>query len=79
MKKIFTLSAVLLLFNLAIIILSPLLVWLLAMLHPLGSENGFGDIIIILLIPAGLSLIVTVPFFIIMLITYFLYNRTSNR
>ncbi len=79
MKKLFTLSTVLLLFNLAIIILSPLLVWALALLHPLGSENGFGDVIIVLLIPAVLSLIVTVPFFIIMLITHFLYNRVSNR
>lgn len=79
MKKLFTLSAILLLFNLAIIILSPLLVWALVLLHPLGGENGFGDVIIILLIPAVLSLIVTVPFFIIMLITYFLYNRIGNR
>ncbi|MEY8444382.1 hypothetical protein AALA52_09095 [Lactococcus ileimucosae] len=79
MKKLFTLSAILLLFNLAIIILSPLLVWALALLHPLGGENGFGDVIIVLLIPSGLSLMLTVPFFIIMLITYFLYNRMGNR
>lgn len=78
MKNIFTFSSILVLVNVAVIVFSPLLVQLLAMILPSGSENGFGDIIIVLMIPAIFALIVTVPFFIIMLIASFLYNSKGN-
>ncbi|WP_459790177.1 hypothetical protein [Lactococcus garvieae] len=78
MKKIFTFSSILVLVNVAIIVFSPLLVQLLAMILPSGSENGFGDIIIVLMVPAIFSLIVTVPFFIIMLVANFLYNSKGD-